>query len=214
MPTVDQRIPPLLAIATALAMLVFTGWQGYRFWTNQLENVPLPQSTNRGLESATKTNVPDLALTELSLFGDAQTATPQPNTNTENLPETNLRLVLRGALAADGESPASALIEGPGGDTEVYTVGDRLPGNALLRTILPNRVIIEREGKLENLYFPETDDTKGINLSSESTRDLQANPPRPQNSTSRPTDSVEEQNRREEIRQRLEVLRQRLQENN
>lgn len=214
MPTVDQRIPPLLAVATALAMLVITGWQGYRFWKTQSENAPLLQSTNTSLESGARTTVPNVALSELLLFGDAQSAKAQQNSSTEDLPETNLRLFLRGALAANGEYPASALIEGPGGDTEVYTAGERLPGNALLRTVLPNRVIIEREGKLENLYFPETEGTEGINLSSESIQDQEASPPRTQNNPPRPTDSVEERNRREEIRQRLEVLRQRLQENN
>jgi general secretion pathway protein C len=118
---------------------------------------------------------------------------------TENLPKTNLRLILRGALAADGEFPGSALIEHPDGETEVYMVGDSLPGDARLRTVLSNRVILERNGTLESLYFPETENRNGVELIS--------------NSQSQPV-SPERQAQKEEIRRRLEQTRQRLQENN
>lgn len=31
----DRRIPLLLALAAALAMVALTGWQGYRFWQSE-----------------------------------------------------------------------------------------------------------------------------------------------------------------------------------
>jgi general secretion pathway protein C len=215
MPTVDQRIPPLLAMATALAMLAVTGWQGYEFWQTESGPGPLGESVNTVPEPQSRLTIPDVSLAELPLFGDAQAIQPQTPSNTRNLPETNLSLVLRGAMAAGGDYPASALVEGPEGGTEVYQVGDRLPGNALLRTVLPNRIIIERGGKLENLYFPETEATEGLSLTRENQPEPETiAPPEPQQDEATSNASPGDQNRRDEIRRRLEERRQELQENN
>lgn len=93
-------------------------------------------------------------------------------------------------------------------------VGDSLPGDALLRTVLSNRVILERNGKLENLYFPETEDRRGVELATDS--QLQTVPPSEQNPAAGPAieASPDGQARQEEIRRRLEQTRQRLQDNN
>jgi len=215
MPTVDQRIPPLLAMATALAMLAVTGWQGYEFWQTESGPSPLVESVSTVPEPQSRLTIPDVSLAELPLFGDAQAVQPQTASNTRNLPETNLSLVLRGAMAANGDYPASALIEDPEGNTEVYQVGDRLPGNALLRTVLPNRIIIERGGKLENLYFPETEATEGLSRTRESQPEPETvAPPEPRQDEAASGASPGDQNRRDEIRRRLEERRQELQENN
>ena len=215
MPTVDQRIPPLLAMATALAMLAVTGWQSYEFWQTESGPSPLVESVSTVPEPQSRLTIPDVSLAELPLFGDAQAIQSQTASNTRNLPETNLSLVLRGAMAASGDYPASALIEGPEGDTEVYQVGDRLPGNALLRTVLPNRIIIERGGKLENLYFPETEATEGLSRTRESQPEPETvAPPEPRQDEAASGASPGDQNRRDEIRRRLEERRQELQENN
>ena len=121
---IDRRTPLLLAIAAATAMLALTGWQGYQFWQNEPQRTP-PQPTREASTGADQARtVPDVQLSDLEVFGSA-TATPQnEDTNTENLPETNLRLSLRGVLAADGDFPGSALIEDDKGKTEAFLVGD------------------------------------------------------------------------------------------
>jgi len=213
--TIDRRIPPLLAFCAALAMVAVTGWQGYEFWqTNTERSLADTAEKVSGLSSPSESAVPDVELAQLALFGKAPSTQSAPVPETENLPETNLRLTLRGALAADGEFPGSALIEHPDGETEVYMVGDSLPGDALLRTVLSNRVILERNGKLENLYFPETGDRSGVELASDS--QLQPAPPSEQSpAAGAAIDAYSEgQARQEEIRRRLEQIRQRLQDSN
>ena len=199
--TIDRRIPPLLALCAALAMVGVTGWQGYEFWQTNTDHPVVAGAAKEisGPSSPSESTISDVELAQLALFGRAPSAQSTPVPETENLPKTNLRLILRGALAADGEFPGSALIEHPDGATEVYMVGDSLPGDARLRTVLSNRVILERNGKLENLYFPETENRNGVELIS--------------NSQSQPV-SPERQAQKEEIRRRLEQTRQRLQENN
>ncbi|AMQ87541.1 type II secretion system protein N [Marinobacter sp. LQ44] len=217
----DQRIPLLLALTAVVAMLGLTSWQAYQFWQTESQRA-LPQMQAAGNSTdAPRQNVPEVQLANLTLFGTAADTGSAVEVDTENLPETNLRLSLRGVLAADGEFPGSALIEDDKGKTEAYLVGSELPGNAKLRTVFPNRVIIERAGKLENLYFPELDDRSGVSLASTSAEALdreiqQRQTPQPAQraSSSGTATPAGEQQRREEIRQRLEQLRQRLQNSN
>ncbi|MBN7769127.1 general secretion pathway protein GspC [Marinobacter daepoensis] len=214
---IDQRTPLFLAVVAAVAMLGFTGWQGYQFWQTESHR-PLSQTPPSDTIMASQERpVPDVRLSDLEVFGAPGALEQAADTNTENLPETNLRLSLRGVLAADGDFPGSALIEDEKGKTEAFLVGNELPGNARLRTVFANRVIIERAGKLENLYFPETDDRSGVDFASNSepSREPPATEPsRAQQSGSQTSaPPAEQQQRREEIRKRLEQLRQRLQNN-
>ncbi|MFV8572562.1 type II secretion system protein N [Marinobacter sp. SBS5] len=211
-----KQISLTLTFAVALAMVGITAWQGYQFWQSE-QRASLPEP-NVSIDSTTNTtdNVPQVELASLPIFGRSSASAESPSINTENLPETNLRLALRGVLAADGDFPGSALIEDDKGNTEAYLVGKALPGNATLRTVFPNRVIIERQGKLENLYFPEAEKSTGVFMA-EANDNQQTTTPAPQARTQISTPdpaSTGQQQRREEIRQRLEQLRQRLRNNN
>jgi general secretion pathway protein C len=210
----DRRIPLFLALATSAAMIGLTAWQGYRFWDREftVSGTNL-QDTATTAPVAGAGSVPVVDFDSLALFGTATESGQAADINTENLPETNLRLTLRGVLAAEGEFPGSALVEDESRNTEAYLVGDTLPGNARLRTVLANRVIIERAGKLENLYFPENEDRTGFDVGLAQEPEPAAEP-LATNGTPPAADSTADQERREEIRQRLEQLRQRLQNGN
>ncbi|MDY6814379.1 MAG: type II secretion system protein N [Pseudomonadota bacterium] len=197
------------------AMLAVTSWQGYRFW--QTESQPALSATGQPAQQSPPgtRDVPEVDLATLTLFGSPNADSGPAELGTENLPETNLRLFLRGVLAASGEFPGSALIEDDKSKTEVYLVGDELPGNATLRSVFPNRVIIERSGKLENLYFPEEADRSGMSFTADDqARQTEAADTGSTQTTTSPTTPSADQQRREEIRQRLEQLRERLRNNN
>ncbi len=214
--SMNPRVPLFLALVAGMAMVGATAWQGYVFWQNES---PQATQSNRvtARHIAEKPSVPALSLASLELFGSPQESGDEPVANTEDLPETNLRLFLRGVLAADGDFPGSALIEDDKSKTEVFLIGDELPGNARLRSVHPNRVVLDRGGKLENLYFPETDNRSGISFSSDADNIQQASPqpqsPAVSNRTAPSGPPANEQERREEIRKRLEQLRERLRTN-
>ena len=212
----NQRFPLVLALVAGAAMLALTGWQGFQFW--QTVNQQTPQTTVEPLDRGASgvQEPPDVELSTLSLFGSADTSGTPREIDTENLPETNLRLSLRGVLAAEGDFPGSALIEDDKGKTEAYLVGEELPGNATLRSVHPNRVIIARSGKLENLYFPETDDRSGMSFAAEQDAEpaTVAAQEESAGSTRAPANSASDEQRREEIRRRLEQLRERLRSSN
>lgn len=201
-------------------MITVTAWQGVRFWQNETSADDTASTTDQTMAETDTRKVPEVNLASFALFGEPGKEAPQTEPDTENLPETNLRLFLRGVLAASGDFPGSALIEDDKRNTEAYLVGDELPGNATLRSVRPNRIIIERGGKLENLYFPEDEDRTGLSMASTQTSNDQEEPRDTQirptgvdrRSTSTTTDTSDQ--RREEIRQRLEQLRERLRTNN
>lgn len=211
----NQRLPLILTIIAGAAMLSVTAWQSYSFWyTESYQAISTNDTLTRPALPA-DAKVPVASLASFDLFGSASNAGNNQEVNTEDLPETNLRLYLRGVMAADGELPGSALIEDSNNKTEAYLIGDELPGNATLRSVYPNRVIIERQGKLENLFFPESEDPAGISFSAERQNATIPAPTQGSSaSTPAPTSASGQTQRREEIRKRLEQLRERLRTNN
>ena len=216
----SSRLPLILTIVAGIAMITVTAWQGVRFWQNETSAGDTVPSADMTMAETDTRKVPEVNLASFALFGEPGKEAPQTEPDTENLPETNLRLFLRGVLAASGDFPGSALIEDDKRNTEAYLVGDELPGDATLRSVRPNRIIIERGGKLENLYFPENEDRTGLSMASTQDSSEQEEPSGTQirptgvdrRSTSTNTDTSDQ--RREEIRQRLEQLRERLRTNN
>ncbi|MBS3804181.1 MAG: hypothetical protein KGY54_06495 [Oleiphilaceae bacterium] len=203
---------PLLAIAVlTLAMLSSLGWQGYEIWQTERLNTAVSGNSPSDNAGPDLTPAPDITLAGINLFGDHDKQSTPIAESTENLPDTNLRLFLRGVMAADGDHPASALVEDSKNRTEAYVVGDQLPGDASLHSVHRQRIIIERGGKLENLYFPELKDSGGLQVAdnSESARQAVSSPSRsirPESSQS----AQPSQARQEEIRERLQQLRDRL----
>ncbi|MBW4933074.1 type II secretion system protein N [Marinobacter sp. F4206] len=213
MPLDNERLPLLLTIVAAAAMVGVTAWQIYSFVLSKNQQMAATGTQQMSRDASALGEPPAVDLASLTLFGIAgQEGSAQPS-ETENLPETNLRLFLRGVLAADGDFPGSALIEDQKGNTEAYPVGDELPGNATLRSVHPNRVVIERSGKLENLFFPENEDRSGMSFATSEQEEEQQATPVSRSSSPAPSPSANDEQRREEIRRRLEQLRERLRNN-
>lgn len=89
-----------------------------------------------------------------NLFGAAEVE-PVEGGNMDNLPITNLRLVLRGTFAAENDQNSSAIVEGPDDRVEFYAVGDRMPAGVTLHAVYRDRVVLSRGGRLETLFFPD-----------------------------------------------------------
>jgi len=200
------------SLALAVLLLASTVWQAWGVWQQESVEDGVIAAVNKG-SAPTQKQIPQISLSNLQLFGNTQSDDSGVQQSTENLPETNLQLTLRGVLAADGDFSGSALIEDDRNKTDAYLVGDTLPGNATLRSVYPARIIIERSGKLENLYFPEIDNRSGFSAVADETQSLESaytpptlTQPTLSQPTSAPTTPTDEK-RRAEIRERLEQLR-------
>ena len=152
-----NSLPLILGIVMGSALVVASGWQGYQLW--QQWQSPADPDVRAGQESQAESS-PALEVTfqELELFGTpGEEPVEEEVVDTEDLPETNLQLTLRGVMAGPRDRLTSALVEGSDGDTKMYRLGEELPGEARLHQIHQRRIIIERNGELENLHFPETE---------------------------------------------------------
>lgn len=92
-----------------------------------------------------------------ALFGQWEDRAEKASNKQEpiDVPETRLQLELLGVFQTGDEGQAGAIIAEQGQNGELYRVGDRLPGNALLEEVYADRVILRRQGKLETLKFKE-----------------------------------------------------------
>lgn len=92
----------------------------------------------------------------LHLFGDvsANVVAPPPPTD---LPKTDLKLALVGAMTDSDPKKASALIQADG-QTRRFYIGDNIPGGAILHEVLSDSVVLQRDSRYETLFFPKAGD--------------------------------------------------------
>ena len=70
--------------------------------------------------------------------------------------ETRLPLELRAVFESSESSSSAAIIGQRGQNAKLFTVGDSIPGNAILEGVVDDKVLLRRAGKLEFLPFPES----------------------------------------------------------
>ena len=118
--------------------------------TPKAPQVPVPGEGGRAAASV------DLgAILKAGLFGrapndqDAGAAALQPTA------KTRLPLTLQGVFVTEPPSDSAAIIARKGNPGRLYAIGDELPGNATLRAVQAEQVILLRAGQHETLTFPE-----------------------------------------------------------
>src|SRR2546421_6434729 len=90
------------------------------------------------------------AITNAHLFG----AAPALKQEGANAPQTSMPLVLTGIIAADDPQNGLAILGQSAQSAKVYAVGENVPGGAKLHSVFSERVLIERDGRLESLALP------------------------------------------------------------
>ena len=140
------------------------GAAGMLFWSGTalvlaLSYTPQPNLSSAGNPVAQASRVDTQSIGNRNFFGFADA---KPTIVIDNLPETKLELVLRGAFSAGDEAQAGAIIEDDKKNAEHYAIGDAVPGDATLKSIHEDRVVLERFGRYETLYFPNDNDQSGI----------------------------------------------------
>lgn len=105
---------------------------------------PLPATVS---PTGTPVN-PASTLATRQLFGSASGIEP-----VTDAPETRLDLKLVGVFASEDSSALAIIVSGRQHEA-IYGIGDTLPGNATLRAVHADRVILERGGVLETLRLP------------------------------------------------------------
>lgn len=89
------------------------------------------------------------------LFGLATEQTAAVAPRPAQVPETRLRLTLRGVVAHDNAQLARAIIAAANGDENAYAVGQEIPGGVKVSEIRADNVLLERGGRYEVLRMPK-----------------------------------------------------------
>tara|TARA_B100000900_G_scaffold264384_1_gene225542 strand:+ start:1595 stop:2491 length:897 start_codon:yes stop_codon:yes gene_type:complete len=96
------------------------------------------------------------ALANLHLFGRPTREGGAVPRSVANAQATRLPLELKAVFAASENAFSAAIIGQRGQRARLYTVGESVPGNAVLAEVYPQQVLLRRAGQLESLAFPES----------------------------------------------------------
>jgi general secretion pathway protein C len=152
----DKRLPVLVALLLTIMLaqsLAVLTW----------ELLPQPQVEDEtSLVSSTRSTVPAgttgknqvRQISQWHLFGEVQKVAPAAVAKVTDAPDTRLNLKLRGVLASSDPAFALAIIADGKGKEDAYALESKLPGNAVLKEIYADRVILEYRGRLEALRLP------------------------------------------------------------
>lgn len=111
-------------------------------------NQPPPKTTQTTPTIQTEANIHQLGTT---LFGKY---VPQDLTSTE-IKVSKLNIEVVGILFAKNEKESQVTIKTSNGEENTYSVGDTIPGDAVIKRIMPNGLLVEYNGAIESLSFPE-----------------------------------------------------------
>lgn len=92
-------------------------------------------------------------ITSFDVFGQRQSSAAAPVL--ADAPATRLNLELQGVFTAADPEESTAIVGERNKMGELYNIGDRLPGNATLRAVFDDHILIDRGGRVEKLMFSD-----------------------------------------------------------
>lgn len=133
----DNRIPLALMALMGLLLIVYL----YDLITDFHIEQPLPLPASSHIESVAQ-------IEQLHVFGIY-------NDNLQNLPETQLQLTLEGVmLSVRNQAQSYAIVSSPSVPAQAYKIGATLPGDATLKKIMKDEIVINYQGVLQSLKMP------------------------------------------------------------
>jgi general secretion pathway protein C len=145
--TLQSRGPQLAVWLLALAIGVQAALIVVRLFGAQHTHAPAavaPAHAAPRLDIATITNA--------HVFGEPPVA--QASTDAAHAPPSSIPLVLTGIIAARDPKDGMAIVGPTATGAKVYAVGDNISGGARLHAVYADRVLLERNGRLEALVLP------------------------------------------------------------
>ncbi len=131
-----------LTVSVAIAAAGAT-WHGLGHFPELKQQAAMPRTSAAA-------EVPDLApIIALAPFGTS-TSTQGP------VQATSANLLLRGVILAKPTDQSTALISEAAGDPRIISIGQTLPGGAVLDSVAPDHVVLLVGGRREILSFPES----------------------------------------------------------
>ena len=143
--------PSRILLVVLLAVVVAqTGW----FFVSG--PAPLAIQTQNHTENQNiQSSVSAQNIAVMNLFGTAASTVNAPVRNNFNATQTRLRLELQAVFQAEHAEDSAAIIAEAKRAGLLYKVGKKLPGNAVLKEVYADRVVLKRGETFETLHFPK-----------------------------------------------------------
>jgi general secretion pathway protein C len=151
-PKIEMKLPRWVSIVLAVLIIITLAKVIVGFFDSgsSLVITTPTAATNTNIKPQPRANH-DRKIAQLHLMGK-----PAPATTTKQVvdaPETTLNLKLLGVLAG-GKEYGYAIISSGGNKIKHYGLGDDVPGGATLHAVFSDRVILERDLRMETLRLP------------------------------------------------------------
>ena len=104
------------------------------------------------VQGSTPTSISSLDIASLNLFGKINEKVVSA---TVEAPETKLKLELQGVFTADSEDQSTAIVAETNKAGELFHIGDKLPGNAILSAVFDDHILMKRGTRFETLSFSD-----------------------------------------------------------
>ncbi len=117
--------------------------------------VPAPLTDAKATtgRTASKSTLSVADIVARNLFGKANADGAAPAVY--DAPETRLRLTLEGVFQAEVPAESAAIVAEQGKPGELFIVGGKMPGNATLTEVHPDRIVLRRGAVFETLRFSD-----------------------------------------------------------
>jgi len=151
-PQIETKLPRLVNLAL-IALIIITLVKVFlSFFNSGVDTVTAtaPTAATNPAKPQPRPNY-DRNVAQLHIMGKA---IPNASKKVENAPDTTLNLKLLGVLAGDKEY-GYAIISSGANKVKHYSLGDDIPGGATLHAVYPDRVILERDIRMETLRLPK-----------------------------------------------------------
>jgi len=131
-----------------------------------ISNFNQPATHSAQVSFATQTQLNMRSVLQAHLFGQNNRANPTKAAEPAPIkaPETKLQLTLQGTLITDNKQNAKAIIAPKNGQGKEYEIGKLLPGGAKLQDIQVDKVILERQRRLETLSLVNEKAKAGVSM--------------------------------------------------
>ncbi len=146
----SKRLATLASVVIVILMSLSVANTALFFLENvqddEISPMPAAASTSRTAP------VSDVDIASLNLFGRVEQVTaPQM----VEAPQTNLNLELQGVFTAEDPDDSTAIVAERNKTGELFQIGDRLPGNAILDAVFDDHILIRRGARVEKLMFSD-----------------------------------------------------------
>jgi general secretion pathway protein C len=152
----DRRLP---VVATVVMVLLLAQSLAIMTWRllpqSEVKGTGILATPRTSVRSGPRQQDKTAQISQWHLFGEVQKMSTVPVAKITEAPDTRLNLKLRGVVATGDPNSARAIIADGRGKENSYAIGKSLPGNAVLREIYSDRVILEYRGRLETLRLPK-----------------------------------------------------------